>query len=107
MTDSSHYVMKDSRIENGFITVALMGDSRGTLSRVDTPGEFLCMGRNALEFTDCEFLLQWLVLPDSAEVDMTLPEQSPLSWSFSDCLRILPAFPIRFKSITAVMSCGD
>jgi hypothetical protein len=78
LTDSAEYIIENTRIRDGFITTGLMASSRATITNTDTSGEFLCFGRNSLDFQDSDFLLMWMVLPDSSVVDAVLPGDSPL-----------------------------
>lgn len=85
LTDSAEYILKNSRISDGFITAALMGKSRSIIRDSELPGEFLCMGENYLEFQGCDQILVWIVLPDTAVVDISLPDDSLLvNFQFSE-----------------------
>jgi len=77
--------MQDSEISDGFITIGLFERSSADISNTKTPGEFLCFNKNSLKFRGCDFILQWLVLPDSSTVNVSLPSDSLVTnWVFSD-----------------------
>ncbi len=81
---NSEYILKDSEISDGFITVVLLENSSARITNTKTPGEFLCFDNNSIEFSHSDFLLQWLVLPDSSTVDTSLPDDSlVVDWQFS------------------------
>jgi len=81
---SSEYILEDSEISDGFMTVALLENSSARITNTKTPGEFLCFDNNSIEFSHSDFLLQWLVLPDSSNVDTSLPDDSLVTdWQFS------------------------
>jgi len=85
MTDSSQYTLENTEIADGFITTGLMAASNATITNTDTAGEFLCFGDNSIDFRDCDFILMWMVLPDSSVVDAALPVDSPLNdFTFSE-----------------------
>lgn len=85
MTDSSQYTLENTEIADGFITTGLMAASNATITNTDTAGEFLCFGDNSIDFRDCDFILMWMVLPDSSVVDVALPTDSPLNdFTFSE-----------------------
>ena len=83
--DSANYILEDSEISDGFITTGLTGNSTATINNTITPGEFLCLNKNNLTLNNCDFVLMWLVLPDSSEVDVSLPDDSLLiGWHFEE-----------------------
>ncbi len=105
-TGSSQYILKDSEISDGFITVALLENSSAHISNTKTPGEFLCFDNNSIEFYHSDFLLQWLVLPDSSLVDVSLPDDSLVTnWQFSNAdpkVNNIP-YSLKIDSCTNVM----
>jgi hypothetical protein len=83
--DSANYILENSEITDGFITTGMTGNSTATIRNTLTPGEFLCLGSNNLQFNNCDFVLMWLVLPDSSVVDVSLPDDSLLiNWHFEE-----------------------
>jgi len=83
--DSANYILENSEITDGFITTGMTGNSTATISNTLTPGEFLCLGKNNVQFNNSDFLLMWLVLPDSSVVDVSLPDDSLLiGWHFEE-----------------------
>ena len=105
LTDSSSYEMHSSEISRGFITVALLAESRARITDTGNAGEFLCFGDNSIDFKDCDLLLQWLVLPDSADVDVSLPDDSLVNYTFSDSLPNVNHIPycVKMKNCSNVM----
>jgi len=103
---NSEYILEDSEISDGFITVALLENSNARISDTETPGEFLCFDNNSIEFSSSDFLLQWLVLPDSSMVDISLPDDSlVVDWQFSASEPDIENIPYSLKidSCTNVM----
>lgn len=85
LLDSSQYILKDSKITNGFITTALMHNSQSHITNIKTPGEFLCFNSSSIDLSNSDFLLMWLVTPDKSSIDISLPKDSLVNnWSFSD-----------------------
>ena len=85
VTDSADYILENSEITDGFITTSLTGNGNASISNTLTPGEFICMDNNVLHFNNCDFVLMWLLLPDSSIVDVSLPDDSLLiGWQFQD-----------------------
>lgn len=85
VADSANYILENSEITDGFITTGMSGTGTATINNTLTPGEFLCMGNNDLQFNNCDFILMWLVLPDSSIVDVSLPDDSLLNgWHFEE-----------------------
>jgi hypothetical protein len=83
--DSANYILEYSEITDGFITTGMSGNGTASITSTETPGEFLCLGKNNLQFSNCDFLLMWLVLPDSSIVDVSLPDDSLLiGWHFEE-----------------------
>ncbi|MBN2412813.1 T9SS type A sorting domain-containing protein [candidate division KSB1 bacterium] len=77
--------LRDSEISDGFLTTALLENSRANIVNTKTPGEFLCFHNNDVTFKNSDFLLMWLVLPDSSVVETSLPDDSlVVDWRFSD-----------------------
>ncbi len=83
--DSAQYILENCKISDGFITTGFMGKATGVISNTKNPGEFLCFGTNNLEISNSDFLLMWLVLPNSSIVKSSLPGDSLINgWKFSD-----------------------
>ena len=83
MTGDARYILDHSEITDGFITTALLENATASISDTKTPGEFLCMGKNDIAFMRSDFLIFWLVLPDSSIVETALPGDSLLvNWTF-------------------------
>lgn len=83
--DSSQYILENSEISEGFITTALLGKSTAHIANTQLPGEFLCLGKNNIEFQNCDILIMWLVLPETSVVNTSLPDDSLLvHWHFSN-----------------------
>ena len=97
-TDSASYILKNCEISNGFITTALIGQSKGVIDNTQMPGEFLCFGPNDLEITNSDLLLMWLVLPDSSVVESSLPSDSVvMDWNFSNKEPFVDNIPYSLK----------
>jgi len=83
----AEYTMQYSNVEDGFITCGLLENAKAVIHECETPGEFLCFGQSSVSFTDSDFLLMWLVLPENSSVDLALPGDSLVTdWAFSDQL---------------------
>lgn len=106
LTGNAQYILEDSEISDGFITTALLENSTARITHTKTPGEFLCFDNNGILFRNSDFLLQWLVLPDSSIVEVSLPDDSLLTgWHFSvndSNIRGIP-YSIEIDSCTQVM----
>ncbi|MBC8186175.1 hypothetical protein H8E88_34260, partial [candidate division KSB1 bacterium] len=97
-TDSASYILKNCEISDGFITTALIGQSKGVIDNTQMPGEFLCFGPNDLEITNSDLLLMWLVLPDSSVVESSLPSDSVvMDWNFSNKEPFVDNIPYSLK----------
>ena len=84
-TNNGEYILKNSVITDGFITMGLFEQSSAQITGNQLPGEFLCFGENNLIFANNDWLLFWLVLPDSSVIDLTLPDDSLLiGWQFDE-----------------------
>jgi len=106
LTDSAQYILENVTISDGFITSGFMGQSRGIIANTDLPGEFLCFGNSHLEISNSDFLLMWLVLPDSSTVESSLPDDSLITnWSFSETEPEIQGIPysVTIDSCTRVM----
>ncbi len=78
-------IIENSEISDGFITTVLFDQSSAQITGNQLPGEFLCFGENNLIFENNDWLLFWLVLPDSSVIDLTLPDDSLLiGWQFDE-----------------------
>lgn len=100
------YGMDASEVSDGFITAVLLDEAEADISDTQTPGEFLCMGENNIAFNGCDFLLFWIVLPDSSIVEASLPDDlDAASWTFSDDEPGVDAIPysVRIDSCTNMM----
>ncbi len=85
MAGEADLEIKDSEISDGFLTTGLLENSRANIVNTKMPGEFLCFQKNNVTFKNCDFLLMWLVLPDSSVVETSLPDDSLIvDWRFSD-----------------------
>lgn len=85
VTDSSNYILANSEITDGFITTGMTDNGTASVINSLTTGEFLCMGSNNLQIRNSDFVVMWLVLPDSSIVDVSLPDDSLLiGWQFED-----------------------
>ena len=85
LSGDARLIMDNSEISDGFITTGFLERSSAEILNTKTPGEFLCFSNNSLKFRGCDFLLQWLVLPDSSIVDVSLPTDSLVNnWVFKD-----------------------
>jgi hypothetical protein len=85
VTDSANYILENSEITDGFITTGMTGNGTALINNTSTPGEFVCMGSNILQVNNSDFVLMWLVLPDSSIVDVSLPDDSLLmGWQFQN-----------------------
>ena len=85
ISDSANYILENSEITDGFITTGMTGNGTAIINNTETPGEFLCFENNDLQFNNCDFLLMWLVLPNSSVVDVSLPDDSLLiDWHFEE-----------------------
>ena len=85
MVGEANLELRDSEISDGFLTTALLENSRANIVNTKTPGEFLCFHNNDVTFKNSDFLLMWLVLPDSSVVETSLPDDSlVVGWRFSD-----------------------
>ncbi len=76
MTNEAYLEIHDSHISKGFITTAMMENSSADIARSILPGEYLCFNQNTINFSQCDSLLFWFVLPENSKVDMTLPADS-------------------------------
>lgn len=106
LTGNAQYILEDSEISDGFITTALLENSTARITHTKTPGEFLCFDNNDILFRNSDFLLQWLVLPDSSIVKASLPDDSLLTgWHFSANDSNIHGIPysIEIDSCTQVM----
>jgi hypothetical protein len=84
-TNSGDYILENSVITDGFITTGLFEQSSAQIIGNQLPGEFLCFGENDLMFINNDWLLYWLVLPDSSVIDIGLPNDSLLiDWQFDE-----------------------
>jgi hypothetical protein len=78
-------IIENSEISDGFITTGLYNQSQAQIIGNQLPGEFLCFGENDLIFKNNDWLLFWLVLPDSSTIDLELPNDSLLiGWQFDE-----------------------
>jgi len=78
-------IIENSEISDGFITTGLFEQSQAQIIGNQLPGEFLCFGENDLVFKNNDWLLFWIVLPDSSVIDLTLPNDSLLiGWRFDE-----------------------
>jgi hypothetical protein len=102
----SRYEMHGSEVADGFITAALLDEAQAAISNSKTPGEFLCFGNNDLTFGNCDFMLFWIVLPETSVVDTALPgDLSASAWSFPDSMPDVHGIPYRvsIENCTNVM----
>ena len=78
-------IIENSEISDGFITTGLYDQASAQIIGNQLPGEYLCFGENDLIFKNNDWLLFWLVLPDSSVIDLTLPDDSLLiGWQFDE-----------------------
>lgn len=106
LAGQAQYRCEDSEISDGFITVGLLEDSQAHISDTKTPGEFLCFGRNTLNFEKSDFLLYWIVLFDTSRVLASLPVDSLVTnWTFSSDEPDVEGIPytVSIDSCTQVM----
>jgi hypothetical protein len=78
-------IIENSEISDGFITTGLFEQSQAQIIGNQLPGEFLCFGENDLVFKNNDWLLFWIVLPESSVIDLSLPNDSLLiGWQFDE-----------------------
>ena len=97
-TDSAYYSLKNCQIEKGFITTALLGNSRAEITGTQVPGEFLCLSNPDLQIKNSDLMLIWLVLPDESAVEMSLPADTLIShWTFASTEPGISGIPYTMK----------
>ena len=92
-TGTSIFKLSDCEVTDGFITTGLLDNSQVLVERTKSPGEYLCFGKNNVQFTDSDFLLMWFVLPDSSVVT-SLKEVGPPELSLSFLFPFSSKIPI-------------
>ncbi len=71
--ESGKYSLLNSKVRDGFITIAALHNSEIRVNNSNLPGEFLAFNSSNLSFVDSDSLLVWLILPDGSEFDVNLP----------------------------------
>ena len=85
MINSASFEMDSVEIQNGFITTGLLDSSSAKINSCKTPGEFLCFGNTHLHISNSDFVLYWLVLQESSNVDISFPKDSLVAeWILQD-----------------------